>query len=137
MTEERTTESTDSVGLAVGKPYLVLLSAWLVPGSGHWWMGRKRRAVAFAALIMASLVVGCLLHGNLHRVVPNQPLTLLATLGSMGMGAPYFVLRYFIGYSGDLVAPGYEYGSAFILTAGLMNLLLVLDAWDLARSRKS
>lgn len=137
MTEERSSEPGDEGVAVLGRPYLVLLSAWLVPGSGHWWIGRKRRAVAFAALIIASLVVGCLLHGNLHRIIPNQPLTLLATLGSMGMGAPYFVLRFFLGYHGDLVAPGYEYGSAFILTAGLMNLLLVLDAWDLARNRKS
>ena len=48
----------------------------------------------------------------------------------------YFVLRYLLGYHGDLVSPGFEYGSAFILTAGLMNLLLVLDAWDHARGRK-
>lgn len=137
MTEEKSREETESGAVALPTPYWILLVSWLVPGAGHWWLGRKRRALAFAALIAAALVVGCLLHGNLHRVIPNQPLTVLATLGSMGMGAPYFVLRYFLGYQGDLVATGFEYGSAFILTAGLMNLLLILDAWDLARGRKS
>lgn len=137
MTEQSSRETPEGDAPSLGRPYLILLVAWLVPGAGHWWMNRKQRAVVFAILILTSLVVGCLLHGNLHRVVPNQPLTILATLGSMGIGAPYFVLRYFLGYHGDLVAPGYEYGSAFILTAGLMNLLLVLDAWDLARGRKS
>ncbi|MEJ2086696.1 MAG: hypothetical protein P8Y44_13665, partial [Acidobacteriota bacterium] len=77
------------------------------------------------------------LEGNLHRILPNQPLTILGTLGSMGSGIPYFGLRYLAGYQGNVVAPGYEYGSAFMLTAGLMNLLLVLDVFDIARGRKS
>ena len=46
------------------------------------------------------------------------------------------LLRYVAGYAGNIVASGFEYGSAFILTAGLMNLLLILDAWDLALGRK-
>jgi hypothetical protein len=55
----------------------------------------------------------------------------------MGMGLAYFVLRFLVGYEGDLVAAGYEYGTAFLLTAGLMNWLLVLDCWDIAVGRKS
>ena len=55
----------------------------------------------------------------------------------MGMGLPYFGLRFIFGYQGSVVAAGYEYGSAFLLTAGLMNLLLVLDTWDILRGRKA
>jgi hypothetical protein len=53
------------------------------------------------------------------------------------VGAPYFILRWGTGYQGEIEGAGFEYGSAFILTAGLMNLLLVLDALDIARGRKS
>ena len=88
-------------------------------------------------LIAASLAIGLSLDGNLHRILPNQPLTVLATLGSLGMGLPYFVLRFAVGYQGNIVAAGYEYGTAFVLTAGLMNWLLVLDVWDIATGRKS
>ena len=52
------------------------------------------------------------------------------------MGVPYFVLRYVLHYQGDVISAGYEYGTAFLLTAGLMNLLLVLDAWDIALGKK-
>ena len=55
----------------------------------------------------------------------------------MGMGLPYFVLRYLLGYSGNVIGSGFEYGSAFVLTAGLMNLLLTLDTWDIAVGHKS
>jgi len=114
-----------------------LVAAWLVPGSGHLMLGKMRRAVIFFAIVMAAIAIGGLLEGNLYRVLANQPLTVLATLGSMGMGSPYFILRYFFGYQGNVVAAGYEYGTAFLLTAGLMNLLLILDAWDIVRGRKA
>jgi len=114
-----------------------LLAAWLVPGAGHLMLGKLRRGVIFFVIVLTAVAVGCLLEGNLYRVLPNQPLTILATLGSMGMGAPYFILRFIFGYQGNIVAAGYEYGSAFLLTGGLMNLLLILDAWDIVRDRKA
>lgn len=114
-----------------------LLAAWLVPGAGHLMLGKLRRGVIFFLIVLTAIAVGCLLEGNLYRVLPNQPLTILATLGSMGMGTPYFILRFIFGYQGNIVAAGYEYGSAFLLTAGLMNLLLILDAWDIVRGRKA
>ena len=48
----------------------------------------------------------------------------------------WIVLLRGLGYAGDITGPGYEYGTAFLLGAGLMNLLLVLDAWDVATGRK-
>lgn len=119
-----------------GNPWVAAVVGWLVPGAGHWYLGRRGRALAFLGLVAASLALGLALHGNLYRPLPGQPLTYLATLGCMGMGLPYFLLRYLAGYSGEVIAPGYEYGTAFILTAGLMNLLLVLDAWDIALGKK-
>jgi hypothetical protein len=54
----------------------------------------------------------------------------------MGMGFLYFLLRYALHYQGNIAGAGYEYGTAFLLTGGLMNLLLVLDAWDIVRGKK-
>ncbi|HEX5758844.1 MAG TPA: DUF6677 family protein [Thermoanaerobaculia bacterium] len=119
----------------VANPWIAALCAWLVPGAGHWYLGRRRRALAFLLLVAVALALGLALHGNLYRPLPGQPLTYLGTLGSMGLGLGYLLLRY-AGYTGEVIAPGYEYGTAFILTAGLMNLLLVLDAWDIALGKK-
>ena len=120
----------------LGNPVVAVLSAWLVPGLGHVYLKRHRRGLAFFVLVIVSLLIGCKLEGNLYMVVPGQPLTILATLGSMGMGFPYFLLRYGLHYQGNVMGAGYEYGTAFLLTAGLMNLLLVLDAWDIVRGKK-
>lgn len=119
-----------------GNPVVAVLSAWLLPGLGHLYLRRRLRALAFFVLVIASMLIGCKLEGNLYVPVRGQPLTILATVGSMGMGFPYFVLRYWRHYQGNVMGAGYEYGTAFLLTAGLMNWLLVLDAFDIVRGKK-
>jgi hypothetical protein len=131
-----TTAVVTPAGVPVGNPYLAMILAWLVPGLGHIYLKRLGRGLMFLLLALISIWVGCELQGNLYRPLPGQPLTLLATGGAMGMGLPYFVLRYGADYAGDIVGAGYEYGTAFLLTAGLMNWLLVLDAWDISRGKK-
>lgn len=135
-TREAQAAPEERAAAPVGNPWVAAVVAWLVPGAGHWYLGRRGRGLAFLGLVAASLALGLALDGNLYRPLPGQPLTYLATLGCMGMGLPYFLLRYLVGYGGEVIAPGYEYGTAFVLTAGLMNLLLVLDAWDIALGKK-
>lgn len=112
------------------------LLALIFPGLGHLYLGRRGRALIFCACVLAAVAIGAALDGNLYVPVHGHPLTYLATIGCMGMGIPYFVLEYPMHYMGDITAPGYDYGTAFLLGAGLMNLLLVLDAWDIASGRK-
>lgn len=114
---------------------LAMLFAFLIPGAGHLYLGRKARAAAFFVIVLAMFIVGLLIDGKLYTAERGQPLTMLATFGSMGLGIPYFAAR-MMGTFGDVGSITYEYGTAFTLTAGLMNLLLVLDAYDIAEERK-
>ncbi len=120
----------------LGRSLLAGLIAWLIPGGGHLLLGRWQRAAAFFVLVLATLALGCQLQGRLPWTFSGSPLPILATFAAMGNGAAFFGLRFAVGYQGVIEAQGFEYGSAFILTAGLMNLLLVLDAWDIARGKK-
>jgi hypothetical protein len=132
-------ESTGRPEAAAGRvrnPYAATLLAWLVPGAGHFYLGRRGRAAAFLVVVAVSVAVGLALEGRLYSAVRGQPLTLLATVAEVGLGVGYAVLRFVLGYQGDLGAPGSEYGTAYLLTAALMNLLLVLDAWDIAKGKK-
>ena len=115
---------------------LVTVAAWAVPGSGHLILRKPRRAAVVFGVVLFSFLFGCWLRGHLYVVVPEQPLSRLATLSSMGAGAPYFVARYLVEYSGDVLSSTFEYGKAFLLTAGLLNLLAVFDAWDIASGSK-
>ncbi len=115
---------------------LIALLAWAVPSAGHFLLARRGRAVVFALVVATSFSVGVGLGGNLYRPVAGQPLSVFAALGAMGVGLPYFLLRVGAGYEGDPVGPGFEIGTVFLLSAGLMNILLVLDALDIASGRK-
>jgi len=118
------------------RPLLVAAAAWFVPGAGHMLLRKPSRAVVIFGIVLFSFVFGCWLEGHLYVIVPEQPLSRLATLSSMGAGFPYFVARHIVEYAGDIESSTYEYGKAFLLTSGLLNLLAVLDAWDIASGSK-
>lgn len=116
---------------------LAMVLAWLVPGAGHFYLGRRRRAAAFFAIVLFMFVIGLAIDGNLYtlRESGRALLRVLASLGTMGAGVIYFIARS-LGPHGDVTSTTYEYGTTFTLTAGLMNLLLVLDCFDIAGGRK-
>jgi len=118
-------------------PMPVLLGlAWLVPGLGHLLLGRRLRAAVFAAVVLAGFVVGVVLDGELMTPHAGDPLSYLATFASLGNGLLYFIARSMGLGQGVVTAPAYEFGNTFLLTAGMMNLLLVLDTHDIAVGKK-
>jgi hypothetical protein len=114
---------------------IAMLLAIIIPGGGHFYLGRRGRALAFFCIIVFLFVIGLLIDGRLYTIERGNILSILATLGSMGSGTLYFIGRAF-GSRGDITSITFEYGTAFTLTAGLMNLLLVLDSFDIATGRK-
>lgn len=112
--------------------------AWVFPGLGHLYLGRRGRALAYAAIVVATFVLGMSFEGRLYTVEAGQPLTILATFAVHGVGLPAIAARALAeNPGGAILSVTFEYGCAFLLTAGLMNLLLMLDAWDIATGRKA
>lgn len=116
--------------------YLVSALAWAVPGAGHLWLGRRQKGIVFLVTIPLMFVTGLFLEGRLFPFEATQPLVLLAAFADLGNGLPYFVARLLGHGSGRVVAVTYEYGNAFAIVAGLLNMLVVLDAYDIAEGRK-
>ena len=114
-----------------------MVLAYLVPGAGHFYLGKRGRAVAFFVIVCLMFAIGIAIDGDLYTVVRTggSLLRFLAGLGSMGGGILYFV-AVAMGVHGDVTSITYEHGTAFTITAGLMNLLLMLDAYDIAEGRK-
>lgn len=126
-----------SPSLPFRRAALAMVLAWLVPGAGHLVLGRGRRAVFYFLWVLLALSIGLYLNGFLPFLLHGSPLQVLKTLGAMGSGIPYFAVRFGWGYQGDLNSAGFDYGFAFLESAGLMNMLLVLDTWDIAIGRKT
>ena len=114
-----------------------MVFAYLIPGAGHLYLRRTARAVAFFVIVVMMFAAGLAVDGDLYTIghTSGSLLKLLAALGSMGSGAMYFVAAA-MGVHGDVTSITYEHGTAFTITAGLMNLLLVLDAFDISEGRK-
>lgn len=117
-------------------PYLVCVLAWAVPGGGHLWFGRRAKGLVFLLALPLMFATGLLLQGRLFPFEPSQPLVALAALADVGIGLPYLLAKVLGQGSGNVVAVTYEYGNAFLIVAGLLNLLVVIDAWDIALGRK-
>ena len=60
----------------------------------------------------------------------------LGAIANRGIGVPYFLARLLDAGLGTVTAASYEYGNTFLMTAGLLNFLVVLDAFDIAKGRK-
>ena len=116
--------------------YLVCAIAWAVPGAGHLWLGRRQKGLVFLIALTLMFVTGLWLEGRLFPFEVTQPLVLLAAFADLGIGLPYFVAKLLGHGSGRVVAITYEYGNAFAIVAGLLNMLVVLDAYDIAEGRK-
>jgi len=116
--------------------YLICLAAWAVPGAGHLLLGRLQKGLTFLIALALMFVMGLWLQGRLFPIEIRQPLVALAALAEMGAGAAFFVARQAGTGAGRVVALTYEYGNAFLIVAGLMNMLVVLDAFDIAQGRK-
>ena len=115
---------------------LLCVASWAIPGAGHLWLGRRSKGFIFLAALPLMFVCGLALQGRLFPFQLSEPLVCLAAMADLGIGAVYFAASG-LGYgAGDVRALNYEYGNAFLIVAGLLNLLVVIDAYDVAVGRK-
>lgn len=114
-----------------------MVLALILPGAGHFFLGKRGRGLAFFGIVLFMFLTGLAVDGGLYTVAGSRGvlLTLLASYGSMGSGLLY-IIAHAMGPLGEVGSSTFEYGTTFTLTAGLMNLLLVLDCFDIGRGRK-
>jgi hypothetical protein len=116
--------------------YLICVAAWAIPGLGHLLTRRFQKGLTFLITLPLMFIFGLWLEGRLFPIEVTQPLVALAAFADMGIGLPFFLARAMHAGGGRVVALTYEYGNAFLIVAGLMNMLVVLDAFDIAQGRK-
>lgn len=116
--------------------YFPAVVSWLIPGGGHFWLRRWGRGALLLASILGMFLTGLGLRGKLYSYNPADFVDTLGWLADLGAGGLFFAAR-FLGY--DVPEPATamsDYGTKFLLTAGLLNTLVMLDAYDIAVKRK-
>ena len=109
---------------------------WLIPGAAHLVLGQTCKGVVLFSALMVMFVIGLSFRGQLFPFQISEPLVFLAALAEWGMGVPRIGATVLGFGAGQVTAATYEYGNTFLITAGLLNALVILDAADIASGRK-
>lgn len=110
--------------------------AWLVPGAGHALLGQFSKAAIFFGVLTGMFAFGCGLEGRLFPLASDEWLVVLAGAAQWGAGLPRIVAGLAGAGEGTVTAVTYEYGNTFLMASGLLNMLVVLNALDVARVRR-
>jgi hypothetical protein len=117
-------------------PVLAGVISWLVPGAGHFLQGYVRKAATFFVVLTGMFAVGLAFGGRLFPFQLDDPLVFLMAVAEWTMALPRVIAGVAGLGGGHVVAATYEYGNTFLIAAGLLNALVVLDVYDLAVGRR-
>jgi hypothetical protein len=136
MGTKSTTAERPRAAAEPGRLAFISVLAWLIPGAGHLLQGRRQKGLIFLVALPFMFTVGLWLQGRLFPLEMSDPLVFLGAIANRGIGAPFLIARLIEAGSGTVTAASYEYGNTFLMTAGLLNFLVILDAFDIASGRK-
>src|SRR6266481_6040933 len=111
-----------------------VVAAWLVPGAGHFLLKKTGRGVLLFASIVLMFLFGLFMRGMMFKPEPGADyLTSLINYGgfasNLAAGAMYLLSSMFGYNQADLPGPVHDYGTKFLVTAGLLNILAMVDAY--------
>ena len=126
---------------AAGKNWLpVVALAWLIPGGGHFLLKRTSRGVILAVSVIVIFLLGLMMRGALFTPERGDMLTMIiyygGFVGDLLSGLLYF-MTVWLGYNQpDMAGHVHDYGTKFLVAAGLLNLLAMVDAFEIATGKK-
>jgi hypothetical protein len=133
-----TTASADTPAIS---PTVAVLLAWIIPGGGHFFLRKTMRGVLILTSVILMFLIGIMMRGPLFLPQSGDMLTVLIYWGGfishLATGALYFV-TVALGYNQpDVAGHMYDYGSKFLVGAGLLNVLAMVDVWEIATGKRS
>jgi hypothetical protein len=121
----------EAIALAIG------VAGWIVPGLGHALLKMWGRAAVCFVTVGLLVVVGAGMRGNVFTSAANDAFDSLGYLADLGTGTFYLFARSLETKGADVSHAGGDYGTRFLATAGVLNLLSALHAYEAARGRKA
>ena len=125
--------------------WLLSVGAWFIPGIGHVLLGKWYRAALMGGAVWLCFFIGLAMGGHMFDLSSGQGSSTLLQIppmiANLGTGSLY-IISWLLGsgFADDPVQAAratYEYGNTFLLIAGLLNYLNMLDAFDIAVGRKA
>ncbi len=115
------------------KPYLFFGLAWAIPGLGHFLQRRVLKGIIFSSGILALFALGLLMGGQVGLLYDLQPYTIIKFFGGLGSGLLFAAIKWAGAGAGNPLSPAFDFGSTYLICAGLINILVAFNAFELAR----
>ncbi len=134
-------QASKEPSVPVGKWLPAVALAWLVPGGGHLLLKRQGRAALLMASVTLMFLFGLFMRGSMFAPQSGDLLTILINyggfVGDMSSGILYLMATW-LGYNQpDVAGHVYDYGTKFLVSAGLLNVLAMVDVYEIAAGKKS
>jgi hypothetical protein len=141
MAATTTTQAENAPSVPVTQWIGPVAAAWLVPGAGHFLLKKTGRGVLLFASIVLMYLFGLFMRGTMFKPEAGPDyLTSLINYGgfvsNLAAGAMYLLSSMFGYNQPDLPGPVHDYGTKFLVTAGLLNILAMVDAYEIAIGKK-
>jgi hypothetical protein len=113
---------------------------WLIPGGGHFLLKKRLRGALLAMSVASMFLLGLLMRGAFFEPQGGDLMTVLiyygGFIGNLASGLLYFLATW-MGYSQpDVAGHVHDYGTKFLVSAGFLNVLAMVDAYELATGKK-
>jgi hypothetical protein len=109
---------------------------WLIPGAGHIIQKRYIRGALLLVSISTMFVLGLMMQGHIYKANGGDILDILGFIGDLGAGGMYIVTLALNGGQGAIAFAIADYGTKFMIVAGLLNFIAVADAYHIAIGKK-
>jgi hypothetical protein len=141
MAQTTTAASSDVTAKPIGSWIMPVIAAWIIPGGGHFIQKKLGRGALLLAAVTLMFVFGLLMRGMMFTPEKGDVLTTLINYGGficdLASGALYFIATVVGGYAApDMAGDVHDYGTKFLVTAGLLNILAMVDAYEIAIGKK-
>lgn len=124
--------------ITVWAPAIAL--GWLIPGGGHFLLKRPGRGALLLASVASMFLCGLLMRGAMFQPASGDLLTILINTGGFigdVCSGIFYLMSVWLGYNQpDTAGHVHDYGTKFLVTAGLLNILAMVDAYEIAAGRK-
>ena len=117
--------------------YVIGVAGWIVPGLGHALLKMWGRAAMCFLTVGLLVILGAEMRGNLFDSTAKDAFDSLGYLADLGTGTFYLLAKSLETKGADVSHAGGDYGTRFLATAGVLNLLAALHAYEAARGRKA
>ena len=109
---------------------------WLIPGAGHIIQKRWIRGVLLLISIGSLFALGLMMQGHIYKANGGDILDILGFIGDLGAGGMYIITLAMNGGQGAIAFAIADYGTKFMIVAGLLNFIAIADAYHIAIGKK-